>query len=173
MRRSRRIAAGTWRLWVLALLTIAVGSSAVAAQSGISDGLEYFIEAEGKKSSCLTVEEFLVLESHCFKKDYRQIFRMRREAGGWRLIPQHSFNCLQAGGAEGSQIREAKCSGANAQVFELKSVAGGAFELRSNKGKCLEVEDAGAADQAAVVEAACGTSDAQLFRIPLQPAAGG
>lgn len=152
----------------MALVALVAGSGAALAQpSGIKDGLEYFIEAAGRSSSCLTVESFLVLESHCFKKDYRQIFRLRREPGGWKLIPQHSFNCLEAGGGEGEQIREAKCSGDRAQLFEIKTVAGGDFELRANKGTCLEVEEAGAADQAPVVEQKCGTSQAQLFRIPL------
>lgn len=166
-RASRRRGALHWAVLLLAVGG-AAGLQAQPTDVGIRDGYEYFIEASGKSGSCLTVEGFLVLDMHCFKRDYRQIFRVRRQPGGWKLIPQHSYNCLQAGG-EGSEVREAKCSGDRAQLFEIDSLGDGRFEIKTKRGLCLEVEEPAGGDQAPVFERKCAGSASQSFKIPMLP----
>jgi hypothetical protein len=85
------------------------------------------------------------------------------------FVDRNAAKCLDissAGTADGTKIQQWTCNGTVAQVFQLKSIAGGAFNLvNPNSGKCVDVSGSGTADGTKIQIWDCNNTGAQSFRL--------
>ncbi|WP_437317548.1 Vps62-related protein [Sorangium sp. So ce385] len=93
----------------------------------------------------------------------------------YRLIPKHSGKCVtvkNADLADGAQVWQIGCDGADQRKFSLESTGDGYYRLAAkHSGKCLKVAGPGTSNGTAIQQWTCGSGDDQKWK-PL-PMGGG
>jgi hypothetical protein len=86
-----------------------------------------------------------------------------------RFVDRNAAKCLDissAGTSDGTKIQQWTCNGTVAQLFQLKSIAGGAFNLvNPHSARCVDVSGSGTADGTKIQLWDCNNTGAQSFRL--------
>ncbi len=104
-----------------------------------------------------------------------QSFTLERAGDAYRLVAQHSGQCLTVSAAsltDGASVIQAPCQDAAQQLWTTARHANGFAFANKNSGRCLDTAGGSTAAGARLVQATCAGVSSQDFRVSAQASLG-
>jgi len=94
---------------------------------------------------------------------------LRSRAGNtFNIIAKHSGKCFDGPGGDSSDnlpLQHFDCDGSSEQLFSMRDVGGGSFNLVTNNGKCFDVPGGDTGDYVGINQFSCDGSIEQKFTL--------